>query len=1128
MELSHISNAAGCDSTITTNLTVIPNTSSSRNISICAGLSSTLPDGVVVSSTGTYVSHIANAAGCDSTITTNLTVNPNTNSTQSVSICDGVTHILPDGASATTAGTYVSHISNAAGCDSTITTNLTVYQSISSSQNASICSGNTFMLPDGVIVNSSGIYTSHLESTYGCDSVISTTLTVMQNSSSTQNASVCDGVTFTLPGGTVVSTQGVYTSHLLNAEGCDSTITTNLTVIPTTSSNQTVNICNGTSYSLPDGAIATSAGVYTSHILNAGGCDSTITTTITVLPTSSSSATISICSGNNYTLPDGNVVSTSGTYQSTVSNSSGCDSVITTILNVITNSTSTRNFTICAGDPVSLPDNSTVYPIVTGNYVTTLANGNYLGCDSVITTHVTVKSLPTLVTNISQIRCFGGTASVALTPTGGLPPYVSNSQSSTGLTQGDYLYTITDANGCIDSALVTINPAPDPLSLTATPNQIQCYNGRGSVTLTANGGTAPYIYGGASRINLTAGTYNYSVIDFNGCTANASAVIAPSPTRVTGTMVTTPSSCVANTGTAKVTPAGGVAPYSFAWNTIPVQTTNMAVGLAAGTYVVTVSDANGCTLNVTAVVANPSLPRVIVTGILAYCQGASTTLCASAGMTSYLWSNGDTTQCSQISTAGTYTVTGTNLAGCSATATVNVTQSSNPIVSITGNDYICPGSATTLTATTGYTYKWSNNSTQRFISVRLGGVYTVTAKNAAGCSSTASKTVSAPMKATIKGTAGTCANGYEGSAATTVTGGVLPYTYLWSNGATTANLTGLRAGAVSVRVTDAKGCMSVLSTNIAITKAAADYSRITAGFNNNDIPLGRSIWFSAVVNVSYSGTYPVTLSFTDQNIASSRFNLNPKIAKLIITDTVTQATTTFTGTEWLTVAPPNIAGNYFISGYSHLLPSTILRNLSAITWKGVWTASKPGVTTLQWKWSAAVYSTFSTDLTALGVKAADGDTTTFYTNNDPAGSPENFKLYVIAGGRGLGNGDYVGTYSGPISRIPCTNVNFGGGLVRLAEETLENEISDFVVNAYPNPFSSKTTIEFMSPEYSGMTSVEVYSMSGSKIASLYNGTIEAGSNYSVEFNAEDIPDGIYIYRIANSSKVINGRLILVK
>jgi len=330
-----------------------------------------------------------------------------------------------------------------------------------------------------------------------------------------------------------------------------------------------------------------------------------------------------------------------------------------------------------------------------------------------------------------------------------------------------------------------------------------------------------------------------------------------------------------------------------------------------------------------------------------------------------------------------------------------------------------------------------------------------------------------------------------------------------------------------VKITDAKGCLVILSTSISVTKAAADFSRITGAFNNNDIPIGRYIWFSAVVKVNYTGTYPLMLSFTDQNIASSRFNLNPKIARLVITDTVTQATTTFTGTEWLTIAPPNISGNYFISGYSHLLPSTILRNLSAITWKGVWTASKPGVSSVDWKWSAAVYSNFSTDYTLLGVKSADGDTTTMYANNDPAGSPENYKLFTVAGARGIGIGDYVGTYTGPISRIPCTNVNFGNGnRMEATESTLETD--DFIVKAYPNPFSSKTTIEFMSPEYSGMTSVEVFSMSGKRVASLFNGMIEAGANYSIEFNAENIPDGMYIYRISNNSKVINGRLILVK
>ncbi len=1125
---SHISNAAGCDSTITTNLTVLVGSNSTQNVSICDGSTFVLPDGISVTNSGTYISSIPLGIGCDSVVTTNLTVVPNSSSIQTVSICSGATQTLPDGATATVSGTYVSHIANAAGCDSTITTNLTVISNSASTQNVSICNGSSYTLPDGGVINSAGTYISHIENNAGCDSVVTSIVSVIANSSSSQLASICAGQNFTLPSGAIVNTTGVYTSHLVNSSGCDSVITTTLTVIQNTASNQNITICNGASYTLADGSIVSTAGVYVTHLVNSNGCDSTITTTISVSATTYSSANTTICSGHTHVLPDGNTVSLAGTYISIIQNASGCDSVITTTLNVITNTTSSRTIILCAGSALLMPDNTTIYPLVSGSYITTLPNANYLGCDSIVTTNVTVKSLPTLITNVTQIRCFGGTASVALTPTGGTAPYTFNNQSTNGLLEGNYLYTLTDANGCIDSVDVLINPAPAPLNLIATANQILCFNGRGSVTLTATGGTAPYIYGGSPRTNLTAGTYNYTVTDFKGCTKSASAVITASPTRVTGTMLTTPTGCVANTGTAKVTPGGGRSPYTFLWNTNPVQTTNMAVGLAAGTYVVTVTDANGCTLNVTAIVANPSLPRVIVTGNLSYCPDSSTNLCATGGMTSYLWSNGDTTQCSRISTAGSYTVQATNLAGCTASATVNVTQSTLPISSISGNDFICPGGATTLTASPGFTYKWNTASTKQFISVRTGGTYTVTVKNTFGCTSTATRIVSAPMKASVRGSAGNCANGYQGSAVTTITGGVAPFTYLWNTGQTTSSITGLRAGAYNVRVTDAKGCMSVLSTTIAITKSAADFSRIVAGFNNNDIAIGRTIWFSAVVKVNYAGAYPLMLTFSDQNIASSRFNLNPKISKLVITDTVSVATTTFNGIEWMTIAPPNISGNYFISGYAHLLPSTILRNLSSITWKGVWTANRPGVANVEWKWSAAVYSSFNTDMNQLGVKSADGDTTTIYANNDPAGSPENYKLFTVAGARGMGIGDFVGTYSGPITRIPCTNVNFGIGGNRISDEQPEEENTDFIVNAFPNPFNSKTTIEFMSPDFSGMTSVEVFSMSGMKIASLFNGEIEAGANYSVEFNAEELPVGIYLYRISNNSKVINGRLILVK
>ena len=147
--MSHIPNVAGCDSTITTTLTVIPNSSSSASVSICQGTSHTLPDGSSQNTSGVYVSHILNAAGCDSTITTTLTVIPNSSSSASASICQGSSHTLPDGSSQNTTGVYVSHIPNSAGCDSVITTTLTVKANTSSSASVSICQGATYTLPDG-------------------------------------------------------------------------------------------------------------------------------------------------------------------------------------------------------------------------------------------------------------------------------------------------------------------------------------------------------------------------------------------------------------------------------------------------------------------------------------------------------------------------------------------------------------------------------------------------------------------------------------------------------------------------------------------------------------------------------------------------------------------------------------------------------------------------------------------------------------------------------------------------------------------------------------------------------------------------------------------------------------------
>ena len=442
--VSHISNAAGCDSTITTTLTVIPNSSSSASVSICQGSSHTLPDGSSQNTTGIYVSHIPNAAGCDSTITTTLTVIPNSSSSVSVSICQGSSHTLPDGSSQNTTGVYVSHIPNAAGCDSTITTTLTVIPNSSSSATVSICQGSSHTLPDGSSQNASGVYVSHIPNTAGCDSTITTTLTVIPNSSSAASVSICQGSSHALPDGSSQNTTGVYVSHIPNVAGCDSTITTTLTVIPNTSSSASVSICQGSSHTLPDGSLQNTSGVYVSHIPNAAGCDSTITTTLTVIPNSSSSASVSICQGSSHTLPDGSSQNTSGVYVSHIPNAAGCDSTITTTLTVIPNSSSSASVSICQGSSHTLPDGSSQN--TSGVYVSHIPNA--AGCDSTITTTLTV--IPNSASSASVSICQGSSHTL---PDG-------STQNSTGV----YVSHIPNAAGCDSTITTTLTVIPNTSS----------------------------------------------------------------------------------------------------------------------------------------------------------------------------------------------------------------------------------------------------------------------------------------------------------------------------------------------------------------------------------------------------------------------------------------------------------------------------------------------------------------------------------------------------------------------------------------------------------------------------------------------------------------------------------------
>ena len=426
--ISSLTSVFGCDSVITTNITIEPSLTTDLTEAICDDDIYTLPDGSTTTSSGIFSFTFVSAAGCDSIVTVDLTVNAISSTTEDVSICEGGSYILPDGTVVTTDGAYVSTLTSIAGCDSIITTNLSVTDAYSITFSPSICDGDVYILPDGSTTTSSGIFSFTFVSAAGCDSIVTADLTVNAVSSTTEDVSICDGGSYTLPDGTIATTDGTYISTLTSALGCDSIITTNVTVTDAYSITLTPSICDGDVYTLPDGSTTTSSGIFSFTFVSAAGCDSIVTVDLTVNAVSSTTEDVSICDGGSYTLPDGTVVTTDGTYVSTLTSIAGCDSIITTNVTVTDAYSITLTPSICDGDTYTLPDGSTTTS--SGTFSFTFVSA--AGCDSIVTVDLTVNAVSSTTEDVSI--CDGGSYTL---PDG-----------TVVTTDGTYTSTLTSATGC--------------------------------------------------------------------------------------------------------------------------------------------------------------------------------------------------------------------------------------------------------------------------------------------------------------------------------------------------------------------------------------------------------------------------------------------------------------------------------------------------------------------------------------------------------------------------------------------------------------------------------------------------------------------------------------------------------
>jgi len=478
------------------------------------------------------------------------------------------------------------------------------------------------------------------------------------------------------------------------------------------------------------------------------------------------------------------------------------------------------------------------------------------GCDRLVdTVNITVSGGVTanIVASVNATCAGVCNASATVSASGGVPPYTylwssvnQTSQAASGLCAGNYTVTLTDANQCSSTVTVTIT-SPLVLSATTANTNVLCNGGNNaSAVTTATGGTAPFNYlwsngqATSTTSSLTAGTYTVTITDANNCTSTASVTITE-PQVLTSVAVNTNVLCNGgNTGTAAVSASGGTAPVTYLWSN--GQQTQIATPLTAGTYTVTITDANNCTTTSSITVTEPTLLTSTLLNTNVLCNGGnsgSAAINASGGTSpvTYLWSNGQQTQVATPLSAGIYTVTITDANNCTTTNSVTITEPMVLTSTASNTNVLCNGGNTgnATVSTTGGTapisYLWNNGQTSAIASSLIAGTYIVLITDANNCTTTSSVTVTQPtaLSVTPSNTNNVCHGGNTANANVTVAGGTSGYTYNWSNGVATSSVSNLMAGHYTVTVADANGC--TITAVAIITEPAAVVANIQASQN---------------------------------------------------------------------------------------------------------------------------------------------------------------------------------------------------------------------------------------------------------------------------------------------------------
>ena len=610
-----------------------------------------------------------------------------------------------------------------------------------------------------------------------------------------------------------------------------------------------------------------------------------------------------------------------GTYTVTATDANGCSATASatvaepTALTVVATGTNASCNGVCDGTTSSVAaggtapytyvwdggagTNATASGLCAGTYTITVIDTE--GCAGTYSYTVTEPiALTGSITAQTNVLCNGdANGSVTVAGADGAPGYLysldggATTQASgtfNGLTVGSYAVTVVDANGCISNVPVTITePTQITGSITAQTNASCAGVCDGEIEIAATGGTAPLEYswtsGSNSNIesNLCAGIYTCTVTDANGCeTSEPITVTEPNAIVLVTDFVL--SNCGQSDGEVSVSVSGGTGAYTYLWDDSGNSTTTVVTGLSAGTYAVTVTDANGCTQETSSTITDGvagTVSTIVDTDISCFgiCDGGATaTIVGGTAPFTYLWNNGETSANAYALCAGTASVDVTDANGCVAATTINISET--PALGLVITSYtdplcngVCDGTAdvTVSGGTAPFTYSWKSGGTTANEIGLCAGIDTVAVTDANGCIAVTEVTLADPalLTTTIVSTDALCNGESNGSADLTATGGTGLFTYLWNDpaGTTSEDIVGLAAGTYNVTVIDANGCESSSSTTI--TEPNAITFSVTASNPTSCILSDGYLYIEGLLSDT---TYNVTLTFDGDVIPTQPFS----------------------------------------------------------------------------------------------------------------------------------------------------------------------------------------------------------------------------------------------------------------